>query len=426
MASVETISNVFTATIRNMTRMLDSKVSKTFKINGHSLNSDHINLSVTDIEGIENVNNTSDMDKPVSLATEAALELRAPLTTSINGHELSESNITIISNEIPGIENVDNTSDLNKPVSTAMQTALNLKVDKTRTVNGYALSSDIILSKSDVGLAQSDNTSDLDKPISNATQSALDIINSTLQSLNSSLGVFSQLLANAVPVGVVVMIFTNTVPLNYLICDGSVLSQSDYPELYAVLGTTYCDGSVDTQVNFQLPDLRGEFVRGLDRGRNIDPNRIFGVSPQLGSTALPVTQQFGCDSQGAHVHSTLSSGDHYHTTDSQGAHTHTTSVAGAHQHNITYNTSVQSGTSTRCLSLPNYNGQVTLSTTIAGDHTHTINSSGAHTHTSNTTGAHTHTVTLAGAHSHSVVSGGDLETRPINHACNFAIKAKSA
>jgi len=48
-------------------------------------------------------------------------------------------------------------------------------VPTTRTVNGHALSSDVTVTKSDVGLGNVDNTSDLGKPISTATQSALDL-----------------------------------------------------------------------------------------------------------------------------------------------------------------------------------------------------------------------------------------------------------
>lgn len=46
-------------------------------------------------------------------------------------------------------------------------------VPNTRTVNGKALSSDITLNKADVGLSNVDNTSDADKPVSTATAAAL-------------------------------------------------------------------------------------------------------------------------------------------------------------------------------------------------------------------------------------------------------------
>jgi len=48
-------------------------------------------------------------------------------------------------------------------------------VPNTRTVNGHALSADVTVTKTDVGLGQADNTSDLDKPVSTAAQTALDL-----------------------------------------------------------------------------------------------------------------------------------------------------------------------------------------------------------------------------------------------------------
>jgi hypothetical protein len=71
-----------------------------------------------------------------------------------------------------GLSNVDNTTDANKPVSTATQTALNLKANLasptfTGTVSG--------ITKSMVGLSSVDNTSDAGKPVSTAQQTALDL-----------------------------------------------------------------------------------------------------------------------------------------------------------------------------------------------------------------------------------------------------------
>jgi hypothetical protein len=48
-------------------------------------------------------------------------------------------------------------------------------VPNTRTVNSHALSSDVTVSKSDVGLGNADNTSDANKPVSTAQQTALDL-----------------------------------------------------------------------------------------------------------------------------------------------------------------------------------------------------------------------------------------------------------
>jgi hypothetical protein len=74
-----------------------------------------------------------------------------------------------------GLSNVDNTSDINKPISTAVQTALDGKVPTYTGINGYTLDNNIVLTKTDIGLQYADNTSDVDKPISTATQDALDL-----------------------------------------------------------------------------------------------------------------------------------------------------------------------------------------------------------------------------------------------------------
>lgn len=71
-----------------------------------------------------------------------------------------------------GLGNVDNTSDLNKPISTATQTALNAKAPLasptfTGTVSG--------ITKAMVGLGNVDNTTDASKPVSTAQQAALDL-----------------------------------------------------------------------------------------------------------------------------------------------------------------------------------------------------------------------------------------------------------
>ena len=66
-----------------------------------------------------------------------------PPSRKVNGHALT-SDVTVIAADV-GLDQVDNTSDANKPVSTATQSALDAKVPTSRTVNGLALSGDIIV-----------------------------------------------------------------------------------------------------------------------------------------------------------------------------------------------------------------------------------------------------------------------------------------
>jgi hypothetical protein len=76
-----------------------------------------------------------------------------------------------------GLGNVDNTSDSNKPISSATQTALNGKeaTVASGTSAQYWRGDKVwtTLDKAAVGLNNVDNTSDADKPVSSATQTAL-------------------------------------------------------------------------------------------------------------------------------------------------------------------------------------------------------------------------------------------------------------
>jgi hypothetical protein len=114
--------------------------------------------------GLGNVDNTSDNNKPLSTAATTALNLKAPLasptfTGTVGG----------ITKAMVGLGSADNTADTAKPISTAQQTALDLKAPLasptfTGTVSG--------ITKTHVGLSNVDNTSDVNKPVSTA-QSAL-------------------------------------------------------------------------------------------------------------------------------------------------------------------------------------------------------------------------------------------------------------
>ena len=80
--------------------------------------------------------------------------------------------------------------------------------------------------------------------------------------------------AIAAPVGSVYTFAGATVPTGWLKCNGALLSRTTYASLFAVIGTTY--GAGDGSTTFALPDLRGEFVRGVDDGRGVDAGRTLG------------------------------------------------------------------------------------------------------------------------------------------------------
>jgi hypothetical protein len=180
--------------------------------------------------GLGNVDNTSDSSKPISSATQTALDAKLASATAASTYAPIASptftgTVSGVTKAHVGLGNVDNTSDANKPVSTATQTALDLKantsavaelaqdavntaivagtgldkayddvantitldIDSTvatltglQTLTNKTLTSPVIntptgITKSDVGLANVDNTTDAGKPVSTATQTALDL-----------------------------------------------------------------------------------------------------------------------------------------------------------------------------------------------------------------------------------------------------------
>lgn len=151
-------------------------------------------------------------------------------------------------------------------------------------------------------------------------------------------------------------------PAKYAMCDGSVYSISQFPELFTVIGSTFNNSATNTDpsIYFNVPDMRSLFVRGLD----VRTTRTMG-SIENYSTAMPTRTPFALSTDGAHAHTT------------------TIQVA-------------------RC---PTDNtSPLTLS--VAG-------TTDIKTYTSSTAGAHTHTM-----------SGGDAETRPRNIALNYIIRIK--
>lgn len=78
-----------------------------------------------------------------------------------------------------------------------------------------------------------------------------------------------------VPSGTVLTLAGTAIPTGYLNCNGAAVSRSAFASLFAVIGTTY--GAGDGSTTFNLPDLRGVFVRGWDNGRGQDPRRTFGT-----------------------------------------------------------------------------------------------------------------------------------------------------
>lgn len=77
-----------------------------------------------------------------------------------------------------------------------------------------------------------------------------------------------------VPAGAISYFAMPNPPTGWLVADGSPVPRDQYKDLFAVIGTFY--GAGDGKTTFNIPDLRGEFIRSWDAGRGVDKNRMFG------------------------------------------------------------------------------------------------------------------------------------------------------
>tara|TARA_R110000751_G_scaffold233801_2_gene334685 strand:- start:80 stop:1225 length:1146 start_codon:yes stop_codon:yes gene_type:complete len=275
-----------------------------------------------------------------------------------------------------------------------------------------------------------------------------------------------------------------TAPTGYLVCDGSAVNRATYADLFAVIGVTYGNGNGTT--TFNLPDYRGQFLRGLDEGSGTDPGAASRTDRGDGTTGNFVGTKQSSEvvahdhninapasnttSEGLHDHTiagatinTSNNGNHGHNTstisintNSVGNHTHnsssSTSGAPNHNHRVPYsNITVRAagGFGTTNTTIRQVGGGYSSSyvTTQDGNHNHfnsgLTSASGNHNHnvsipsqSVSSGGIHTHSVTLPsqtassnGNHLHAVDipdfnsdTNSGLESRPTNVNVVWCIK----
>jgi hypothetical protein len=73
------------------------------------------------------------------------------------------------------------------------------------------------------------------------------------------------------PPGTIVAYASTNAPAGWLVCDGQPWSRTQYANLFGVIGTTF--GAGDGSTTFNVPNLQGRFLRGLNGNSGLDPGR---------------------------------------------------------------------------------------------------------------------------------------------------------
>jgi microcystin-dependent protein len=116
-----------------------------------------------------------------------------------------------------------------------------------------------------------------------------------------------------IPSGAMMPFAGATSPTGWLLCYGQTLVRATYPDLFAVVGTTYNTGG-EAGTDFRLPDLRGRTVAGQDDMGGTSANRLTGQTNGVDGDALG-----GTGGSETHTLTTAQMPSHTHT---QNAHSH--------------------------------------------------------------------------------------------------------
>jgi hypothetical protein len=173
------LDKVYDDAANTITIDIDSTVttnSGTQTLTNKTLNSPAINtptgITKSDV-GLSNVDNTSDANKPISTATQSALDLKA---NSADITEIAQDAINTAIVAGVGLDRVydDAANTYTLDIDSTVVTLAGTQSLTNKTLQSPVINTPTGITKSDVGLSNVDNTTDALKPISTATQASLD------------------------------------------------------------------------------------------------------------------------------------------------------------------------------------------------------------------------------------------------------------
>lgn len=105
------------------------------------------------------------------------------------------------------------------------------------------------------------------------------------------------------PPGTLIAFAGATCPTGRLLANGAAVSRTTYAKLYTAVGTVW--GYGDNSTTFNLPDLRGRFLRGRDGGVARDPDRTARVACATGGATGDAVGSCQNDVMQGHIHGEL-------------------------------------------------------------------------------------------------------------------------
>ena len=103
-----------------------------------------------------------------------------------------------------------------------------------------------------------------------------------------------------IPAGSIMPYVGTTAPTGWLLCDGSLVNRSTYANLFVTIGIAF--GAGDGTTTFNLPDLRGRFLRGVDGTAGNDPDKSSRTASNTGGNTGNKIGSVQPDIFGSHSH----------------------------------------------------------------------------------------------------------------------------
>lgn len=111
---------------------------------------------------------------------------------------------------------------------------------------------------------------------------------------------------SAFPIGGITAFAGTSAPAGYLLCDGTAVSRTTYASLFAAIGTAF--GAGDGSTTFNVPDLRGRFLRGVDGTAGNDPDKSARTAMATGGNVGNNIGSLQLDAFQGHAHQVTGNG----------------------------------------------------------------------------------------------------------------------
>ena len=214
--------------------------------------------------------NILSITKGNSIVLSGAVDLDADPTNEIQNLSLSKDTLKLSKANyvvLPKDNDADSTNEIQtliisqNKLSLSKSNQVNIDSDTTNEIQSLSIVNDSLqISKANKVAFPKDN----DRDSLNELQT-LSIVNDSIR-ISKANSVYLP----TMPIGSIIAFGGRNIPNGWLLCDGNTVSRITYSRLFASIDSVWGNGNGIT--TFHLPDLRGQFLRGVSGTSNNDPD----------------------------------------------------------------------------------------------------------------------------------------------------------